>query len=47
MKGYSNAAIAAQLNITTGGVKNHKLRLYERLDITTERELISAVLSHL
>lgn len=47
LKGYSNAAIAAQLNITTGGVKNHKLRLYEKLDITTERELISAVLSHL
>lgn len=46
LKGYPNAAIAEELKITVGGVKNHKLRLYEKLDITSERELISAVLSH-
>lgn len=45
--GQSNAAIAGALGITVGSVKNHKLRIYEKLDITSERELISAVVAGL
>ncbi|QRM57962.1 helix-turn-helix transcriptional regulator (plasmid) [Sinorhizobium sp. BG8] len=46
LQGHHNASIAERLNISVGGVKNHKLRLYERLDITSERELVSAILPH-
>ncbi len=41
LNGHANAAIAARLGITVGVVKNHKHRLYNKLDITTERELIT------
>lgn len=41
LRGYPNAAIARSLSISHGAVKNHKLRLYRKLDITTERELFS------
>ncbi len=41
LRGYSNAAIARALSIGLGAVKNHKLRLYRKLDITAERELFS------
>jgi DNA-binding CsgD family transcriptional regulator len=47
LQGHPNASIAEKLGITVGGVKNHKLRLYEKLDITSERELMSAILCHL
>ncbi len=47
LQGHPNASIAERLKITIGGVKNHKLRLYQKLDITSERELLSAVLRHL
>ncbi|MGX5668261.1 helix-turn-helix domain-containing protein [Rhizobium daejeonense] len=47
LQGHPNASIAEKLRITVGGVKNHKLRLYEKLDITSERELMSAILCHL
>jgi len=43
-EGHHNASIARQLNITVGGVKNHKLRIYDKLDITSERELLPAFL---
>jgi|GEM_PF-5088744 len=41
LRGYPNATIARALSISLGAVKNHKLRLYRKLDITTERELFS------
>lgn len=46
LQGHHNASIAERLDITVGSVKNHKLRLYEKLDVTTERELVSAILTH-
>jgi DNA-binding CsgD family transcriptional regulator len=39
LKGHPNATIAAKLGIAAGTVKNHRARIYEKLDITTEREL--------
>jgi len=39
LQGYPNAKIAAKLGISTGTVRNHRYRLYYKLDITTEREL--------
>jgi len=45
LQGHPNAQIASKLGISVGGVKNHKLRLYEKLDITSERELLSTVLA--
>jgi DNA-binding CsgD family transcriptional regulator len=39
LKGHPNATIAARLNIAVGTVKNHRARIYDKLDITTEREL--------
>lgn len=46
-EGHHNASIARLLNITVGGVKNHKLRIYDKLDITSERELLPAFLMSL
>ncbi|MDQ0348285.1 helix-turn-helix transcriptional regulator [Ancylobacter vacuolatus] len=43
-EGHHNASIARLLNISIGGVKNHKLRIYDKLDITSERELLPAFL---
>jgi DNA-binding CsgD family transcriptional regulator len=40
LSGYPNMAIAKELGITKGAVRNHKVRLYRKLDITTERELV-------
>ncbi|MBX3598185.1 MAG: helix-turn-helix transcriptional regulator [Rhizobiaceae bacterium] len=39
LAGHPNATIASRLGITVGTVKNHRRRIYEKLDITTEREL--------
>lgn len=39
LAGHPNATIARRLSIAVGTVKNHRLRIYEKLDITTEREL--------
>lgn len=39
LAGHPTAAIAGRLGITVGTVKNHRRRIYEKLDITTEREL--------
>ncbi|MGH6718546.1 MAG: helix-turn-helix transcriptional regulator [Alphaproteobacteria bacterium] len=47
LTGYPTAAIAKVLGIGRGTVKNHRRRLYDRLDITTERELFSLFLETL
>jgi len=39
LAGYPTAAISARLAITAGTVKNHRRNIYQKLDITTEREL--------
>ena len=41
LEGYSNANIAKKLGISLGVVKNHKHRLYRKLDVTSEREVFS------
>ena len=45
--GLPNAAIAKQLGVSVGTVKNHRWRLYYKLDITSERELFHLFLSTL
>ena len=45
--GHTNKSIASHLGITTGGVRNHRVRLYEKLDVTVERELFKLFLDHL
>lgn len=45
--GYPTGAIAKTLGIGRGTVKNHRRRLYDRLDITTERELFSLFFEYL
>lgn len=39
LQGETTARIAETLDISVGTVRNHKYRLYYKLDITTEREL--------
>jgi RNA polymerase sigma factor (sigma-70 family) len=39
VEGYPSATIAQRLGISRGTVKNHRRRLYDKLDITSEREL--------
>jgi DNA-binding CsgD family transcriptional regulator len=39
LAGYPTALIARRLSISVGTVKNHRLSIYRKLDITTEREL--------
>jgi len=39
LMGYSNIKIAERLKLSVNTVKNHKKRMYLKLDITTEREL--------
>lgn len=39
LRGYPASAIASRLGIARATVKNHKRNIYEKLDITTEREL--------
>ena len=45
--GYPNSHISKSLGIGLGTVKNHRHRLYNKLDITTERELFSMFLSQM
>ena len=45
--GYPNAYIACSLGIGAGTVRNHRYRLYYKLDITSERELFSMFLSQI
>jgi DNA-binding CsgD family transcriptional regulator len=37
--GYPTAKIAGRLKLSVNTIKNHKKRMYNKLDITTEREL--------
>lgn len=37
--GFANSEIAKRLSLSPGTVKNHRWRLYYKLDITTEREM--------
>lgn len=39
LAGHPSAGIARRLAISPGTVKNHRRRIYDKLDITTEREL--------
>ncbi len=39
LKGYPTSLIAEKLALSRGTVKNHRRRIYHKLDITTEREL--------
>lgn len=39
LNGHPTATIATRLGISAGTVKNHRARIYDKLDITTEREL--------
>jgi hypothetical protein len=46
LAGHPTASIAARLCIAVGTVKNHRRRIYEKLDITTERELFLQLFQH-
>ncbi len=43
LKGQPAVRIAKSLNVSVGTIRNHKHRLYNKLDITTERELFCMV----
>jgi len=47
LEGHPIASIAQRLGVSRGTIKNHRLRLYQKLDITTERELFLTHLQHL
>ncbi|MDB5556480.1 MAG: hypothetical protein JWL86_6464 [Rhizobium sp.] len=47
LEGHPIAGIAKRLGVTSGTIKNHRLRLYQKLDITTERELFLTHMRHL
>lgn len=45
--GYPSAAIGGILKVGEGTVRNHRKRIYCKLDITTEREIFSQFVSYL
>lgn len=47
LEGYPNETIAKRLGVAKGTIKNHRKRLYYKLDITSERELFTMFLSSL
>jgi DNA-binding CsgD family transcriptional regulator len=47
LEGHPIASIASRLGLKRGTIKNHRLRLYQKLDITTERELFLTYMQHL
>ena len=47
LEGHPIAGIAKRLGVRRGTIKNHRLRLYQKLDITTERELFLVHMQHL
>lgn len=47
LMGYPNIKIAERLKLSVNTVKNHKKRMYLKLDITTERELFLAFVNFL
>lgn len=46
LAGHPTATIAQRLGITVGTAKNHRRRIYDKLDITTERELFLQFFEH-
>jgi DNA-binding CsgD family transcriptional regulator len=47
LRGFSNSAIADHLKVSTGTVRNHKHRLYFKLDVTSEREIASLIFARI
>jgi len=47
MRGYPTGYISSKLGISAGTVKNYKRRMYEKLDVKSEREIFSLFLNHL
>jgi DNA-binding CsgD family transcriptional regulator len=47
LEGHPIAGIAKRLGVKPGTIKNHRLRVYQKLDITTERELFLTHMQHL
>jgi DNA-binding CsgD family transcriptional regulator len=47
LAGHPSATISRRLGIAIGTVKNHRLRIYAKLDITTERELFLQYFDHI
>ena len=46
LAGHPTATIAERLGIIVGTAKNHRRRIYEKLDITTEQELFLQFFQH-
>lgn len=46
LKGYPVSGIARSIGISVGTVRNYRLSIYRKLDITTERELFTTYLSY-
>ncbi|WP_177228094.1 helix-turn-helix transcriptional regulator [Hyphomicrobium facile] len=44
LDGFSTGAIAQRLRISKGSVKNRRLRIYRKLDVSSERELVTALM---
>ena len=47
LQGYPVIGIASKLGLSRGTVKNHRLAIYRKLDITTERELFGQYMAAL
>lgn len=47
MRGYPTDYISSKLGLTSGTIKNYKRRLYEKLDIKSEREIFPLFINHL
>jgi DNA-binding CsgD family transcriptional regulator len=47
LQGHPIVSIAERLGVRRGTIKNHRLRLYQKLDITTERELFLIYMEHM
>ena len=47
LSGHSNASISSALGISVGSVKNHRVRLYRKLNISSERALVQLFVKHL
>ncbi|KIC17281.1 helix-turn-helix transcriptional regulator [Leisingera sp. ANG-Vp] len=47
LRGQPTVSVAETLGISAGTVKNHRKRIYRKLDITTERELFLMLLGHI
>jgi DNA-binding CsgD family transcriptional regulator len=45
LQGHPTKSIALRLGLTLGTVKNYRRRLYDKLDITTEREIFLAFIA--